>query len=82
MDFHKTWLVLESGGCQIDEKNKTLEINWYIEKNGGFFADLLLKLEEMGSCPLLSIGLYLAIKDMGITWVLSPQALVMVWVCP
>jgi hypothetical protein len=49
-----------------------VENNRLNEKNGGFFVASILKLEEMGS-PLMSIGLYLAIKDIGITQVLSPH---------
>jgi hypothetical protein len=33
------------------EKNKTMEINQSIKKNGGFFANSFLKLKEMESCP-------------------------------
>ena len=55
------------------EKMKRVEINWPIKKYGGFFAGSVLKWEEMGSCPLLSIGFYPAIKDMDITRISSPN---------
>jgi hypothetical protein len=67
MDFQKKGLGLQSGGCQIDGKKERVEINQPIEKNGGFFACFVLKLEEMGSCPLMSVGLYPAIEGMDIT---------------
>jgi hypothetical protein len=70
MDFQKNQLVLESGRCQTEERKK----KWKLmnPKNGGSFVDSLLKLEEMESCPLLSVGLYMAIKDTDITRVSSP----------
>jgi hypothetical protein len=73
MDFQKNRLVLESGGCQTNGKKKRTEINQPTKKNGGFFACSVLKSNEMGSCPLLSIGFYPAIKDMGITRISSPH---------
>jgi hypothetical protein len=72
MDFQKNRLVLESGGCQTDGKKKRVEINRPIEKNGGFFAGSVLKLEEIENYPLLSVGLYPATMGTGITRVSSP----------
>jgi hypothetical protein len=66
-------LVLQSRGCQIDGKKKRVEMNQSIEKNGGFFARLVSKSEEMGSYPSISVGLYPAIKDTGIAGVWSPH---------
>jgi hypothetical protein len=67
MDFRNNQLILESGGCQTDEINKIVEINRPTKKNGGSFVDSLFKLEGMGSCPLLLVGLCPAIKDTCIT---------------
>ena len=50
-----------------------MEINRSIEKNEGYFASLVLKLEDMASYPLLFVGIYLVIKCTSITQVLSPQ---------
>jgi hypothetical protein len=56
MVFQKIRLILESRGCQTNGKKKRVEINRPIEKNGGFFSSSVLKLEELGSCPLMPLA--------------------------
>ena len=53
------------------KKFKQLKLINLLKRMEAFFADSLLKLEEMGSYPLLSISLYMAIEDISISQVSS-----------